>query len=166
MRRGFHLVLVGVSAVALAQPAFAQSGASRDKDEDIVVTGTLIRGVAPAGTNVVGVTAEDIQASSATTVSELMTDVPQFGSFNDLQTISGGGNFVTTNRPNLRNLPGFTTTGTSATLMMVDGSRVVGMGISSTTPDADFLPPGIIQRVEIVPMAARRSMVRTRSRAW
>lgn len=151
MRKGFQFVLVGVSAFALAQPALAQSAGSRDKDDDIVVTGTLVRGVAPAGTNVVGVTAEDIQASSATTVSELMTDVPQFGSFNDLQTISGGGNFVTTNRPNLRNLPGFTTTGTSSTLMMVDGSRVVGMGISSTTPDADFIPPGIIQRVEIVP---------------
>lgn len=143
----------GAAAMALFSSglAFAQaSDDDADKDE-IVVTGTLIRGVAPAGTNVVGVSAEDIQASSATTVTELLTDVPQFGAFNDLQTLSGGGNFVTTNRPNLRSLPGFTTTGTSATLMMVDGSRVVGMGISSTTPDADFIPPGVIQRVEIVP---------------
>jgi iron complex outermembrane receptor protein len=145
-------LVAGSSLLALAQPAFAQASdeAVGGKDE-IVVTGTLVRGLAPPGTNVVGVTAADIKASSATTVSELVTDVPQFGSFNDFQTISGGGNFITTNRPNLRNLPGFTTTGTSSTLMMVDGNRVVGMGISSTTPDADFIAPGIIERVDIVP---------------
>lgn len=152
MRTNFKLVTsLGVSLLAMATPAMAQGSEDEPRGSDIVVTGTLVRGVAPAGTNVVGVSSEDIQASSATTVTELLTDVPQFGAFNDLQTLSGGGNFVTTNRPNLRNLPGFTTTGTSATLMMVDGNRVVGMGISSTTPDADFIAPGVLQRVEIVP---------------
>lgn len=136
---------LAVSGTALAQDA---DDTSRD---DIVVTGTLIRGIAPAGTSVVSVSEEDVQATGATTVSDLLTTVPQFGAFNDFNTLSGGGNFVTTNRPNLRNLPGFTTTGTSATLMLVDGHRVVGMGISSSTPDADFIPPGILQRVEIVP---------------
>lgn len=155
MRTNFKFVtMLGVSLLAMAAPAMAQETGAADnatgKDE-IVVTGTLVRGIAPAGTNVVGVTAKDIEASSATTVTELLTDVPQFGAFNDLQTISGGGNFVTTNRPNLRNLPGFTTTGTSATLLMIDGHRVVGMGIASTTPDADFAPPGIIERVDIMP---------------
>lgn len=152
MRFSFKQSLVGASLLALSVPAYAQVSESEASDEsDIVVTGTLVRGIAPAGTNVVGVTAADIKASTATTVTELLTDVPQFGAFNDLQTISGGGNFVTTNRPNLRNLPGFTTTGTSSTLLMIDGHRVVGMGISSTTPDADFAPPGIIERVDIMP---------------
>ncbi len=152
MRTNFKLVTsLGVSLLAMAAPAMAQDAAAENADEQIIVTGTLVRGIAPAGTNVVGVTAADIKASSATTVTELLTDVPQFGAFNDLQTISGGGNFVTTNRPNLRSLPGFTTTGTSATLLLIDGHRVVGMGIASTTPDADFAPPGIIERVDIMP---------------
>ncbi len=152
MRTNFKLVTsLSVSLLAMAAPAMAQDAAAENADEQIVVTGTLVRGIAPPGTAVVGVTAKDIESSSATTVSELLTDVPQFSSFNNLQTISGGGNFVTTNRPNLRNLPGSTTTGTSATLLMVDGTRVVGMGISSTTPDADFIPPGIIERVDIIP---------------
>lgn len=154
MRSTFKLAAIAsASMIALVTPAFAQDNqASSDaKKDDIVVTGTLVRGIAPAGTNVVGVSKAAIESSSATTVTELLTDVPQFGSFNDLQTISGGGNFVTTNRPNLRNLPGFTTTGTSATLLLIDGHRVVGMGVSSTTPDADFVPPGIIERVDIMP---------------
>lgn len=152
MRTNFKLVTtLGVSLLAMAAPAMAQEAADENADEQIVVTGTLVRGIAPAGTNVVGVTAEAVSASGATTVTELLTDVPQFGSFNSIQTISGGGNFVTTNRPNLRGLPGMTTTGTSSTLMLVDGSRVVGMGIASTTPDADFIPPAIIERVDIIP---------------
>lgn len=148
---------VGVSGLAAAlissSSAIAQqaSVADDEKSSDIVVTGTLVRGVAPAGTNVVSVDKEAVASSGATTVTELLTDVPQFAAFNDLQTLSGGSNFVTTNRPNLRNLPGFATTGTSTTLLLVDGHRVVGMGVQSTTPDADFLPPAIIERVEVVP---------------
>lgn len=136
------------STVASAQQATADTAAANN---EIVVTGTLVRGIAPAGTNVVSVDQRAVESSGATTVTELLTDVPQFSSFNDLQTLSGGSNFVTTNRPNLRNLPGFTTTGTSTTLLLVDGHRVVGMGVQSTTPDADFIPPAIIERVEIVP---------------
>jgi iron complex outermembrane recepter protein len=152
MRRFSTLALVAsASMLALAAPAHAQDAESGEGKEDIIVTGTLVRGIAPAGTSVVGVTAEQVGATGATTVTELLTDVPQFGSFNSVQTLSGGGNFVTTNRPNLRSLPGSTTTGTSGTLMIVDGSRVVGMGIASTTPDADFIPPGIIERVDIIP---------------
>ncbi len=82
--RNKHMLtwIAGSSLLALAHPALAQDAAddsaeSRDNRE-IVVTGTLVRGIAPAGTNIVGVTADDIQASSATTVSELLTDVPQF----------------------------------------------------------------------------------------
>lgn len=158
VRQGLHSALrAGVAACGIAvglitsTAATAQDTAASTADPEIVVTGTLVRGVAPAGTNVVSVDQKAVEASGATTVTELLTDVPQFGSFNDLQTLSGGSNFVTTNRPNLRNLPGFSTTGTSTTLLLVDGHRVVGMGVQSTTPDADFLPPGIIERVEIVP---------------
>lgn len=139
--------LVGFDS-AMAQDATASDDA---KKSEIIVTGTLVRGIAPAGTNVVSVDQKAVASSGATTVTELLTKVPQFGAFNDLQTLSGGSNFVTTNRPNLRNLPGFATTGTSTTLLLVDGHRIVGMGVQSTTPDADFLPPDIIERVEVVP---------------
>ena len=141
-------VSLAIASAATARDTTADNESAKD---DIVVTGTLIRGVAPAGTNVVGVSEKDIQSSGATTVTELLTKVPQFGDFNSLQGTTSTGNTVTTNRPNLRNLPGQTTTGTSATLLLIDGHRVVGMGVASTTPDADFLPPDIIQRVEIVP---------------
>lgn len=147
------IALAGTSLLAISVPAYAQEAEadSTDNSADIIVTGSLIRGIAPAGTNVVAVSKEAVQATGATTVSQLLQTIPQMGSFNDLQKQNGGSNFVTTNRPNLRDLPGFTTKANSATLMLVDGHRVVGMGVSVTSPDVDIVPPGIIERVEVVP---------------
>jgi iron complex outermembrane recepter protein len=158
MKAFYFLAMTGVSIAALSVPAFAQQetpnaeadDAATDKKE-IIVTGTLIRGIAPAGTNSITVTNEDVQETGASTTAQLLEKIPQLGSFNDFQAPVGASSFVTTNRPNLRNLPGFTTAGSSPTLVLVDGHRVVGAGISVTTPDPDIVPPGAIERVEIVP---------------
>lgn len=157
MRAMRTLVLAGASAIAISTPIYAQdippqsADQIAESDKEIVVTGTLLRGVAPAGTNVVSVTQQAVQSSGATTTAQLLQTIPQLGSFNDLQRQLGGNNFVTTNRPNLRDLPAFTTKANSSTLMLVDGHRVVGMGVSVTSPDVDIVPPGIIERVEVVP---------------
>lgn len=119
--------------------------------EEIVVTGTLIRGAAPAGSNVIGLTEEEVAATGAISAAQLLQTVPQMGSFNDLQSPTFAFNNVTTNRPNLRNLPGFNTAGSSTTLVLMDGHRIVGMGVQSTSPDPDIIPPSVMQRVEIVP---------------
>lgn len=149
--RAFRTFALASTCLAfVSMPAHAQD-ADEESSKEIVVTGTLVRGVAPAGTNIVAVSKEAVQSTGATTVSQLLQTIPQLGSFNDLQKQTGGSNFVTTNRPNLRDLPGFTTKGSSATLMLVDGHRVVGAGVLVTSPDVDIVPPGIIERVEVVP---------------
>lgn len=137
--------------VAASDTSADQGNADQSSTADIVVTGTLIRGVAPAGTNVIGVTAADVQETGATTTAQLLQTIPQLGSFNGLQVPAGPFGGVTSNRPNLRNLPGFNVSGSSPTLVLVDGHRVVGAGVSSTSPDPDIIPPGAIERVEIVP---------------
>lgn len=118
---------------------------------EIVVTGTLVRGIAPPGTNVIGLSTQAIEDTGATTTAQLLQTIPQLGSFNTLQSPAGGFTTVTTNRPNLRNLPGDRTSGSSPTLVLVDGHRVVGAGISVTSPDPDIVPPALIERVDIVP---------------
>jgi iron complex outermembrane receptor protein len=144
--------LGSVSLLALASPAFAQDAQSADTgNEDIVVTGTLVRGIAPPGTNVIGVTDKTIEETGAATVAQLLQTIPQLGTFNTLQSPASGYATVTTNRPNLRNLPGDRTSGASPTLVLVDGHRVVGAGVSVTSPDPDIVPPALIERVEIVP---------------
>jgi iron complex outermembrane recepter protein len=144
----------GLSAllVASAMPASAQSAdESSDRADEIVVTGTLVRGIAPPGTNVIGVTSDNVKETGAASTAQLLQTIPQLGSFNSLQSPAGGFATVTTNRPNLRNLPGDRTSGSSPTLVLLDGHRIVGAGISVTSPDPDIVPPALIERVEIVP---------------
>ena len=158
--RSLKILLCGVAVGSIMQvaPAVAEtasgsdasSTSAKDAAVEIVVTGTLVRGVAPAGTDVIGVSKDAVEQTGASTMSQLLQTIPQLGSFNNLQYPQGGFNTQTTNRPNLRNLPGFTTSGSAATLVLIDGHRVVGMGVSSTSPDADIIPPSLIERVEIV----------------
>jgi iron complex outermembrane receptor protein len=143
--------LVGLSTAARAQEAVADEAADRASADEIVVTGTLVRGIAPPGANVIGVTAQAVQETGAANTSQLLATIPQLGTFNTLQSPALGFTTVTTNRPNLRNLPGDRTSGSSPTLVLLDGHRVVGAGISVTSPDPDIIPPSLIERVEIVP---------------
>ncbi len=142
-------------AAALPSQAAAQNQSPADEgakdDSEIVVTGTLVRGVAPTGTNVIGVTADAVAATGAATTAQLLQSVPQMGAFNALQFPTGFGNSVTINRPNLRNLPGVNTAGGSSTLVLLDGHRIVGMGITSASPDPDVIPSSAIERLEVVP---------------
>lgn len=151
--RLFALAPVCTVSIAYSQDVpTPESRQEAAKLEEIVVTGTFLRGVdAPAGSNVIGILTEDIQETGATTAAQLLQNIPQFGAFNTLFFPVGVGNSVTTNRPNLRSLPGFNNSGGSTTLVLMDGHRIVGAGITATSPDPDLIPPGIIERVEIVP---------------
>ncbi|MBU6268164.1 MAG: TonB-dependent receptor [Sphingomonadales bacterium] len=161
--RAVKALWYGVALVALTAGVEAHARDAADQATDpaaatnsveageIIVTGTYIRGIAPAGTNVIGVNQATVEESGAASTAQLLQTIPQLGFFNNLQVPTGASNVVTTNRPNLRNLPGFNTSGASPTLVLVDGHRVVGMGITTTSPDADIVPPGAIERVEIVP---------------
>jgi iron complex outermembrane receptor protein len=132
-------------------PSEATGAADDVSTEAIIVTGTLLRGVAPTGTNVISVTPRDIVSTGATSTNDLLATIPQMGSFNSPPQISSGTNTQSTsNRPRLRNI-GSPYAGGSATLVLLDGHRVVGAGIRQTTPDPDIVPPSLIERVEVIP---------------
>lgn len=149
------LALAGASVLSLSASAYAQTDALDDNgqtdrsDSEIVVTGTLVRGIAPAGQSTVAVSQQDVQASGATNAAQLLQTIPQISSFGKFLQPAGAFNTTTSNRPNLRDLP--LLGGNSPTLVLVDGHRLVGMGIQSTSPDPDVVPPGLIERVEVVP---------------
>lgn len=146
-----------ILAAATVGTAMAQTTINDDPSlsdtgplEEVIVTGTLVRGLkTPVGTQVIGVDAEQIQATGAMSTTQLLQSIPQNNSFNTLQYSTSAANVITSNRPNLRDLP--QTTGASSTLVLVNGHRVVGMGVTTTSPDVDIVPPALIQRVEVVP---------------
>lgn len=154
-------LLAMTSALAIATSAAAQTTPGEDgiesstdtteQDKEIIVTGTLVRGIAPPGASVISVDSAAIEETGATSVAQVLQTIPQLGSFASLQAPIANSPEVTVNRPNLRSLPGFNTAGGSTTLVLLDGHRMVGMGNGSTSPDPDVIPPGVIERVEIVP---------------
>lgn len=154
--RSFRRSIIGGVALAALMPAFAMAQDAPAEEEaapkdEIVVTGTLIRGIAPPGANVVSVNSAKIEESGAKSVAQVLQTIPQLGSFGTLvQPLASSGE-VAVNRPNLRSLPGTNTSGSSSTLVMMDGHRMVGVGTASTGPDPDVIPPGVLERIEIVP---------------
>ena len=165
--RGHNMVAtlkLGAALAALTFPALARAQAAPSSDEqaesmgdegDIVVTGSLIRGIAPAGSNVIGLGEKQIEATGAVTTNELLSKIPQATNFFNVLPQPGGGtaggNAVSTiNRPNLRNLPGNSSSGTALTLVLFDGHRVVGAGIGAVAVDPDAILPGAIERVEAI----------------
>ncbi|WP_165912092.1 TonB-dependent receptor [Novosphingobium sp. PhB165] len=128
-----------------------QPAASRETE--IVVTGTLIRGIAPAGSNVIGITDAQAKATGAATANGLLSSLPTVGNFfNSVQSgvsgVAGSNGSTSIARPNLRNLPGANTSGGAQTLVLLDGHRVTPLGINQLAVDPDFIAPLVIERVE------------------
>lgn len=162
-------VLASASLLVFATPAFAQEaddpadttrGApvipsaepeNRADGDEIVVTGTLLRGIAPGGSQSLTINADAVIATGASSPSQLLANLPQGNTFGGRTAVLGSSNSqLSINRPNLRGLPG-NGSGSASTLVLVDGHRLVGMGVRQTTPDTDILPLGAIERVEVVP---------------
>jgi iron complex outermembrane receptor protein len=161
MTKGYLARLIGASLLAsVSAPALAQSVGSLapagkpDKDDqtviqDIVVTGTSLRKVAPAGAQTITVTPAQIAATGATSTDQLLANIPQLASFATTPSVNVGGIQQTVNPTNIRNLPqGFG--GGSPTLVLLDGHRMVGAGVQQSYPDPDVIPPALIERVEVV----------------
>jgi len=147
---------IALSACALSTTVFADDAATKAQAstaepqlEEVVVTGTSLRGVAPAGAETVTFDTAQIQATSALSTDQLLADIPQLSSFGSLQTVNSGGTQLTVNRTNIRNLPEGVGGG-SPTLVLMDGHRLVGMGVQQSYPDPDVIPPALIERVDVV----------------
>ena len=155
MRDLRRFTLFGASMLALSSPAFAQqtnapAPASDDGNNDIVVTGTLIRGIAPGGSQSIAVDQSKIAAIGAVNSSELLASVPQAGTFLAYAAIRGAfGVNISVNRPTLRYL-GNTGSSSASTLLLVDGHRLPGMGVRQSSSDLDAISPNAVERIDVI----------------
>ncbi|MGE3690460.1 MAG: TonB-dependent receptor plug domain-containing protein [Novosphingobium sp.] len=154
MRRLITAAYAGASMLALATPAFAQSGASNDADDgEIVVTGTLIRGTEVTGSQTISVDSTAISAKAAGSTNELLSLIPQVSNtFNgrfegDPRGIGAG---ISINRPNLRNLPSFNAASGGVTLVLVDGFRMTPVGVNQAAIDVDVIPSSVLAGIDAV----------------
>ena len=96
------IALLTMPGVALAQD---------DALETVVVTGTLIKGINPVGTNLVTFDAKAIQASGAQSTNQILSNIPQITTafntmVNDTTGATGGGARTPTGAPAHRRSPG------------------------------------------------------------
>jgi iron complex outermembrane recepter protein len=142
--------IVAAQSTSVSGPAKPATPPVADADlAEIVVTGTLLRGTAPTGTNVLEISHEDIVATGAVTTQDLLATVPQItNQFNQTPTVGVASAGLTVIRPNIRNLA---SNGGNTTLVLLDGHNMVGAGVLQTTPDVGVIPTGALERVEVVP---------------
>jgi iron complex outermembrane receptor protein len=129
-----------------------KNGTAISELEEVVVTGTLLRNSAPVGSSVITVGQESVASTGAMSTTQLLASIPQVANlFNTVPSVAlGNANQVQVIRPNLRNLPGGQLATGAATLILIDGHRVAGVGVSQAAVDPDLVPTGAIERVEIV----------------
>jgi len=113
---------------------------------DIVVTGTNISGVKPVGSEAVTLDRAQILATGQTSPADVVRTLPQVRNLGEYREggTQGGNNNQQGNAINLRGL------GTSATLVLVDGHRVVSSGASQTFTEANQVPLGALERIELI----------------
>ncbi|CAN5365700.1 TonB-dependent receptor [soil metagenome] len=166
-----------IIGMALALPAYAQDAAadgqaesqatktanadaqtSADTDSnavaEVVVTGTNISGVRPVGSETITIGREEILATGLTNLNEVLQTLPQVqnnpnagGSgpvYRQGGTSGYDGNATQGTAINLRGL------GTSATLTLVDGRRVVPSGAGAPFTESIQVPIAAIERIEVV----------------
>lgn len=138
--------LCGMTAAAFGQAASsAKSAEDGGGLQEVVVTGTLIRGEAPIGAPVSVLDNAAIEATGATNTADLLATVPALTSFNTLP-IGGNQEYRSTGAtvPGMRGLPG------TAVLVLLDGHRLVGDSPLLSTADPSSIPAGAIDHIEIV----------------
>ena len=145
------VLLCSIAAMTLgaAQAASAQtpgaSPASKAADEgqevqELVVTGTAIRGVAPVGSATVTMNREEIVAAPVRDPGSLISMLPQGSGLGSTLANNTGRNAGV----NLRGL------GNNATLLLFDGHRSVAQGVTNQIADPNTIPFAAIERVEVV----------------
>lgn len=146
---------VGVTLVMVSSGAFAQETTSENANDadssEIVVTGTLIRGAPPVGTNQVQLGADAIQEIAPVATNDILASLPQVTNyFNRLPNADLGVSVsnIQIARPNIRNISR-NASSSSGTLVLVNGHRIASAGVTTSSPDPDMVPVGAIQRVDV-----------------
>ncbi len=147
--------MVALAAAIAATPAFAQDAkddAGSGSDKQIIVTGTLIRGKAPVGSQQITLGQAKLEQVAPQSANDLLASVPQVTNYFNkvpLGDLSIAVNQIQIARPNLRNISG-SNAASSGTLILVDGHRVATAGVNQASVDPDLVPLGAIERVEVV----------------
>ncbi|MFL9841702.1 TonB-dependent receptor [Sphingomonas sp. ST-64] len=145
---------LGVLALTVAMPALAQDetspppAAPEAAEQDIIVTGSRIRGIDPVGSAVIAIDADQILEEPVTSTNDILRRVPQVVSLGANRAggsaQNGAANATRGAGINLRGLS------TNATLLLYDGKRLPPQGTQGQFTDPSAIPSIALGRIEVV----------------
>jgi outer membrane receptor protein involved in Fe transport len=146
-RNAEGVLVVSRATAATSSPRAGKANAGSVENDDttaeIVVTGTNIQGAAPAGSPLIVVTREQIEKSGRGRVQDYLEILPQnLGS--DGEDSFRNGEITRSAGVDLRGL------GSGATLVLVNGRRQPGGGITGSFVDISGISSAAIKRIEIL----------------
>jgi iron complex outermembrane receptor protein len=137
--------MLAVAGAAVSLPLYA---AETEELDEVVVTGSSIKGVAPVGSNLVTVGREEIEETGVQTVQQILKTVP---SIVGLQSAGQGsyGSFdgAGTNAPTIH---GLGASASNSTLVLLNGHRLPVSGINHVLADPNIVAPLALERVEVL----------------
>jgi iron complex outermembrane receptor protein len=123
-----------------------------NKLEEVVVTGTSIRGTTPVGANLITIGQDAIAETGAQTMQQILASVPAITGFgNSAQGGFGSADASGTYAPTIHGLGASASNGT---LVLIDGRRLPLSGINHTLADPNIIAPLSIDHVEVLPDGA------------
>jgi iron complex outermembrane receptor protein len=145
-------LLMHQSGLALAQSEPAESSGSKTQDvsdlEEVVVTGSHIRGAEVAGSKVILISREQIDASGYGRVEDVLATVTQNFNRANAAVSEPEHAFFNLNHGAEVQLRGL---GVGTTLTLVNGQRQGASGYQGTFTDVSTIPVSAIERIEILP---------------
>ncbi|HEX3753778.1 MAG TPA: TonB-dependent receptor plug domain-containing protein, partial [Rhizomicrobium sp.] len=138
-----------VAATYFPTAAVAQDQAADNSVEQVVVTGTSIRGAtAPVGSNLITLGQQDIQNTAPVTVTEALANVPAITGMNN----SGRGQNGNGGAGASVYIHEIGASAQNSTLVLMDGHRlpVAGSGNGNPVTDPNLIPEPMLQRVEVL----------------
>jgi iron complex outermembrane receptor protein len=127
----------------------AQDRAAAPVVEEVVVTGTSIRGVASAGSPSIALNHEAFVETGVATSSDLARALPQVINLGADESRLGGAQdgAANTTRVSGINLRGV---GNEATLLLINGRRLAPAGVIKSLYDPNVIPAAAVERMEVV----------------
>ena len=152
--RRFTQLLGTASVFAIAQATVAHAQTQQQMaatavesvPEQVLITGSLIRGTVAVGAPVTTLSTQDFAQAGVVSIGDLLTQaLPEFANHTTSSSANAGfGNFI--NRNNIHNLNGVDT----RTLMLIDGLKVAPQGQGAIQYDPSIIPSLALDRLDVL----------------
>jgi iron complex outermembrane receptor protein len=145
---GSTIAIVTVSFFATAEAQPAAPANSDNSVEQVVVTGTSIRGIAPVGSNLITVDQQQMSDVGAVTISEVLSNVPAITGMDN----SGRGSNGNGGAGASVYIHQIGASAQNSTLVLMDGHRlpIAGSGNGNPVVDPNIVPQNMLERVEVL----------------